>query len=207
MKRGLFIVIDGVGGSGKTTQVRLLRKRFGGKFLITHEPGGAPRAEKIRKVLLKGHSEKPTPLMDFFLFWAARVEHVYEKIAPALKKKIHVISDRFDSATYAFQVFGEQRPDLEKLFWEARRVVLKHAEPNHYIVLDLPPEIAQERRITRKPTMDRFDERDMTFQTRVRAGYRAFAKRVGRRATVVDASRSIQHVHDDIARILKRLIA
>lgn len=203
--KGKFIVIDGVGGSGKTTQVRLLKEKFG-RLVMTHEPGGAPRAEKIREVLLRGHSEKPTPLMDFFLFWAARVEHVRERIAPALAKGKYVMSDRFDSATFAFQVFGENRRDLATLFWETRKVVLENAIPDYYILLDLSPEVAEKRRAGREPTTDRFDERDTIFQRRVRTGYKAFAKKMGKRASVVNANRPLGDVHAELVRIVSRIL-
>lgn len=204
--RGKFIVIDGVGGSGKTTQIKLLKSALGKRLIVTHEPGGAPRAEKIRDVLLRGYRGRPSPLMDFFLFWAARVEHVRELIEPALQKGKNVISDRFDSATFAFQIHAEQSPELEALFWETRKTVLKKAMPDAYILLDLSPEAAAKRRAGRAPTTDRFDERDAAFQKRVRAGYQAFAKKIGARVYVINSNREPAEVNADIVRIVERVI-
>src|SRR5262245_37073469 len=106
MKKGLFIVIDGLGGSGKSTQMELLKRRLP-KALFTKEPGGAPRAEKIRSILKEGDGTAPDPMTDFFLFWAARAEHMARLIKPALSKGRTVFSDRFDSSTFAMQIRGD----------------------------------------------------------------------------------------------------
>ena len=204
-KQGRFIVIDGIGGCGKTTHAELILKHLGTKAILTHEPGGAPRAEKIRKILLKGY-EGGSPLSDFFLFWAARAEHMREKIVPALLSGRHVISDRFDSATFGFQMYGEKHPHLAKAFWAIREAVLGKHVPDAYIILDIPVEAAERRRAARTPRKDRFDEKDRAFQKRTRAGFKAFAKAIGSRAHIVNANRTPEEVDKGIWAIVRKVL-
>jgi dTMP kinase len=205
MKKGKFIVIDGIGGCGKTTQARLLGEWLGRRALVTHEPGGAPKAEMIRKKLLR-NSGATHPLTDFFLFWAARVEHVREKISPALKAGKVVISDRFDSATYGFQIYGEELTELKEAFWATRKAVLAGAEPDLYIILDLSVEEAEARRKARPKQTDRFDEKDRAFQRRVRAGFKAFVRKMGKRAIIVNANRPMEVVDAELKKIVERIL-
>lgn len=206
MKRGTFIVIDGIGGCGKTTHAKLLRARMGKGTVLTHEPGGAPLAEKIRKLLLRGLIPNADVVTEFFLFWTARAEHMREKIVPALRAGKNVISDRFDSSTFAFQICGEKCPQLTKLFWEARKAVLEKYEPDAYIVLDIPVAVAEKRRAGRPPRKDRFDDNPRAYQARVRTGFKAFAKEIGPRAQIVNANRKSRKVEEDIWRIVSKKI-
>lgn len=201
LMRGIFIVIDGLGGAGKTTQLALLKKKLGRRALFTHEPGGAPRAERIRDILKSGKGPKLDPLTDFFLFWAARAEHVGARIKPALQKGKTVISDRFDSSTFAMQVRGDTQKNLEKLFWQCREHTLQDAMPDLYVILDTPVATANSRRKGRGEE-DRFDEREAAYQKRVRAGYKEFAKRLGKRAIVLDATLPQKEVHERIVRAI-----
>lgn len=208
--KGRFFVIDGVGGSGKTTQIELL-KQILPKAVFTEEPGGAPRAEKIREVLKAG-DDKAGALSDFFLFWAARAEHVTRFISPALSKRKLVITDRFDSSTFAMQMRGDKQKSLEKLFWQCREATLGKFIPDAYIILDAPTNLARERRKKRlgrtgsEKYDDRFDERDNAYQTRIRAGYKEFAKRLGTKAHVLDARKDIIETHQDILKILRKYL-
>jgi dTMP kinase len=202
MKKGRFIVIDGIGGCGKTTHAKLLHARMGNGTVLTHEPGGAPLAEKIRKLILHGLIPTADVVAEFFLFWTARAEHMREKIVPALCADKNVISDRFDSSTFAFQIFGEKHPHITRLFWEARKVVLGKYEPDAYIILDIPVVVAEKRRAGRRPAKDRFDEKSRAYQERVRAGFTKFAKEIGKHAHVVDANRSPAEVEEEILRIM-----
>lgn len=204
MKRGSFIVIDGLGGSGKSTQIELLAKRLGKRSVVTHEPGGTKRAENIRALLKSAHTQNPDPLADFFLFWAARAEHVNEKIKPALGRGKVVICDRFDSSTFAMQVRGDKQKSLEKLFWECRGHTLKGAEPDVYIILDAHHGLAKERRTGRGGEEDRFDERESAYQKRVRAGYAEFVRRIGRKAHILDAKGTPEEIHERIWHIVEK---
>lgn len=202
-RKGKFIVIDGIGGCGKTTHAKLLHAQMGTGTILTHEPGGAPLAEKIRKLLLHGLIPTADVVTEFFLFWTARAEHMRERIVPALRAGKNVISDRFDSSTFAFQIFGEKHPELTKLFWEARKVVLGKYEPDAYIILDIPVVAAEKRRAGRKPTKDRFDEKDRAYQARVRAGFKKFAKAMGSHAHIVDANHPPDKVEKEIDRVVR----
>lgn len=203
MKRGLFIVIDGLGGSGKSTQMELLKKRLP-KAVYTKEPGGAPRAEKIRSILKEGDGTPPDPLTDFFLFWAQRAEHMAAVIRPALAKGKTVFCDRFDSSTFAMQVRGDQQKKFEKLFWQCREAVLGEYEPDCYIILDTASGVAKSRRAGRKHGEDRFDERGESYQRRVRTGYQEFAKSV--HGHVVDAAQGPDDIHEKTWRIVSKYL-
>lgn len=204
--KGRFFVIDGVGGSGKTTQVELLKQVLDARAVFTHEPGGAPRAEKIRDILKSGGGKEPHPLTDFFLFWAARAEHVNERIIPAVKKGKTIVCDRFDSSTFAMQIRGDKQKSLEKLFWQCREHTLKGVEPDLYILLDADPKIVRARRRGRREGEDRFDERDSAYQSRIRAGYKEFAKLMGKKAHVLDARRDIIQTHQEIVSIIRKYL-
>lgn len=206
MRKGRFIVIDGIGGCGKTTHAKLLHASMGRGTVLTHEPGGAPLAEKIRKLLLHGLIPTADVVTEFFLFWTARAEHMRERIVPALRAGKNVISDRFDSSTFAFQIFGEKQPELTKLFWEARKVVLGKYEPDAYIILDIPVVVAEKRRAGRKPTKDRFDDKSRAYQGRVRAGFKAFSKAIGPRAHVVNVNRTQKEVGADMWAIVSKVL-
>lgn len=203
--KGRFFVIDGLGGLGKSTQIELLKKRLGEKAIFTYEPGGTPHAEKLRSFVRAVDGPEPAPLMDFFVFWAARADHVMKKIAPALQKGKIVICDRFDSSTFAMQVRGDQNKEWEKFFWECRKFTLGKTEPDAYIFIDGPVELARSRRGDRSKTEDRFDEREDAYQNRIRRGYLEFAKKLGKRAHVVHAKRTPEEVHEEIWKIVSRI--
>src|SRR5262249_28002653 len=196
--KGRFFVIDGIGGLGKSTQIDMLRRRLGDQALVTYEPGGTPHAEKLRTFVRTIDGPEPAPLMDFFVFWASRADHVAKKIAPALKAGKIVVCDRFDSSTFAMQVRGDQNRAWEKLFWECRKYTLGKNEPDAYIFIDGPVELARSRRAGRSSKEDRFDERADAYQNRIRKGYLEFAKKLGRKAHVVKAQRTPEEVHEEI---------
>ncbi len=206
MKRGKFIVIDGLDGSGKTTEMRLLKKEARLKgALFTCEPGGTPRAEKIRTALLTHEAGKRDPVSDFFLFWAARAAHMREAIAPALAKGKTVITDRFDSSTYAFQVVAEERKDLDGIFWACRKAVLGVNVPDAYIILDMAPEDALARRKRdRSKAMTSFDKQKMAYHRRVRAGFKKF--KPGTKIYFIDSSESPEITHAKVWYVVKKIL-
>jgi dTMP kinase len=206
-RKGAFIVIDGIDGSGKSTELRYLKKELRGRSaLFTHEPGGTPHAEAIRKALLTHRAGKRDVLSDFFLFLAARAVHVREAVQPALAKGKIVITDRFDSSTFAFQIVAESRKDLADAFWTSRETLLGGQVPDAYIILDLPPELAMKRRRTdTSKRLTSFDTQELAYHRRVRAGFKAF-RPVGSKVFVVDASRSPEEVHADVWRIVQRFV-
>ena len=204
--RGAFIVIDGMDGSGKGTQIALLKQKLADKnVLFTREPGGSPRAEEIREMLLSSSGSASNPVCDFFLFWAARGSHIEDVVGPALENGKHVISDRFDSSTHAFQIHGEQSDQwLSDLFHTIRTTLPEKYRPDLYIVLDLDPETALGRRSADTvQEKSKFDLKALEYHERVRTGFKHFEKTYGN-VTFVDASRSPDEVHQDIWEIVSR---
>ena len=205
-KLGKFIVIDGMDGSGKGTQLRLLQEKLVGKAgLFTREPGGAPRAEEIRQMILKTGGTASNPVCDFFLFWAARGSHVQDVVAPALTAGTHVLCDRYDSSTYAFQIFGEQSPDwLRAQFKQIRAGLPKEYLPSMYVVLDLPAEVAFGRRKKdQEQEKSKFDIKPLEYHKRVREGFKQFAVEFGS-TKFVDANRTPEQMHEEIWGIVEK---
>ncbi len=195
-KRGRFVVIDGCEGAGKTTVIRELGAKFSKNgFVFTHEPGGTIFAEKIRDLVLSEKSKNISPGAMFGLFWAARSEHLEKKIIPALNVGRSVLCDRFDSSTYAYQIYAEKNPALEKLFWQTRSFYLKDGIPDMYIFLDVPPEIGLLRVENRKNGKNHFDARKLSFHRLVRSGFKSFLRKVPHRE--IDARQSIDKVVKD----------
>lgn len=208
-KRGKFIVIDGMDGSGKGTQIELLKKRLAGEpVLFTREPGGSPRAEELRAMILSRDGTLSNPVCDFFLFWAARGSHVEDVVIPALEAGMHVICDRYDSSTHAFQIRGEQSAAwLSTMFREIRRTLPKTYLPDLYVILDLEPSIAFERRAKdAQQAKSKFDVLPIEYHERVRSGFKEFAADYGP-AEFVDASRSPEEMHEDVWRIVSAALA
>lgn len=202
MKRGKFVVIDGCEGAGKTTLIKALAERFpAGKVLITHEPGGTEFADKIRALVLSSEAKEAGAETQFGLMWAARAEHLKNKIIPALKKGINVVSDRFDSSTFAYQIYGQEAKHLEKLFWRTREVFLQKRKPDLYIFLDVKPEVGLGRVAGRKETKTHFDERALDFHRRVRAGFLKFLKHIPYK--IIDANQPLKMARDNFFRIIR----
>jgi dTMP kinase len=205
-KRGKFIVIDGMDGSGKGTQIRMLKEKLAGQpVLFSREPGGSPLGEEIREILLRQEGNPSNPTSDFFLFFASRASHVEDTVEPARQRGVSVICDRYDSSTYAFQIWGEERNELASLF-NAVRDNLDAAKyhPDLYLILDLPAEVAYARRAgDAVQEKSGFDLRPLAYHERTRTGFKVFAQKYGP-AQFVNAERSPDEIHADIWRIVSR---
>ncbi len=209
-KRGKFIVLDGMDGSGKGTQLTLLQEKLAGQnVLFTREPGGSPKAEDIRKMILQTGGPASNAVCDFFLFWAARGSHVQDVVAPALEQGTPVLCDRYDSSTYAFQIFGEQAREAEWLkgmFAQIRNGLPAVYKPDLYIVLDLPAEVAFERRAKdQAQEKSKFDIKPLEYHQRVREGFKQFAAEFGS-TQFVDANRTPEEMHADIWGIVEKAL-
>lgn len=208
MKRGKFIVIDGCEGAGKTTLIRALAKESSPrKILLTHEPGGTGFADKIRALVLSKEAKTAGAETQFGLMWAARAEHLKHKIIPALAKGITVVSDRFDSSTFAYQIFGQEAKHLKELFWLTREVFLRERKPDLYIFLDVLPEVGLARIAENKrkgELLDHFEKRSLDFHRRVREGYREFLKTVPH--TIIDANRPLEAVQEDTFSVIRKYL-
>lgn len=211
-KRGKFVVIDGMDGSGKGTQLARLRGKLSHLDVVyTREPGGTPSAEFIRDILLKPEKFDFTshPLCDFFLFFASRALHVEQLVEPVRSLGRHVISDRYDSSTLAFQLYGE-RQDFRRLFIEVRKNLPAYFLPDAYIILDLPPEVAYQRR-TQDASQEktRFDHKPLEYHASVRQGFKMLESMVERGETVhfLDAHRSVEEVHQELSELVLSILS
>ena len=201
-----YIVFDGMDGSGKGTQLKLLRGTFDDSVVFTREPGGTPFAEEVRTLALDNPlAGNSTPLNNFLLFWAAREELQQNLVVPALRSGKHVFSDRGDSSTFAFQLLGEEHEELLDAFMRMRALVFAggngRQQPDCYIVFDLPADIARARALRdARRVQNRFDLRDIEYYERVRAGFRKFAERYP--VIFVDATQSPEDIHRSVRAIL-----
>ncbi len=196
-----FIVLDGVEGCGKSTQVELLAQclqQTGEEVVVTHEPGGTAVGEAIRSVLLDADLEM-SALTEAFLFCASRAQHMQEVIEPALQAGNIVVCDRFSSATAAYQGYAG---DLGfELFKQLDEAATGGRRPDMTIILDLEPAKGRNRK---QPAIqpDRIERKDDDFHRRVREGFLEYARQLGPRAAIVNADGSPQQVHQAILEVL-----
>ncbi|MFZ1946683.1 MAG: dTMP kinase [bacterium] len=193
MARGRFITLEGIEGSGKSTQAALLRDFLAGRgydVVVTREPGGSPIAEKIREILLDPRNLKMVPLAELFLYEASRTQHVAEVIRPALEAGRWVLCDRFFDASTAYQ--GNARGLGIEMVAELNLVATSGLVPDLTLVLDLPVEVGL-KRLGRSP--DRIESETLDFHERVRQGYLEIARCDPSRIKVVDASGTIDDIH------------
>ncbi|MEX0931701.1 MAG: dTMP kinase [Candidatus Paceibacterota bacterium] len=193
MKKGLFIVMDGCEGAGKSSMIEVLKEHFSEKnFLFTREPGGSLFAEQIRTLMLSPEAKEASAETQFGLVWAARHDHVTQTIEPALQEGLTVVSDRFDSSTFAYQLYGQKSLHLREHFWNTRDVYLKHTVPDLYVFFDVDPKVGMERVQKRKGERTHFDERDLSFHNEVRKGFKEFLTQVP--SVVIDANKTQEEV-------------
>ena len=212
MARGIFITLEGGEGAGKSTQIRLLAddlKAQGRDVVITREPGGTPEAEKIRDFLVKRDGGNWTPMAECLLLYAARQMHVEELIKPALAEGKIVISDRFADSTRAYQSFGHGLPlaTVEEL----NTLSLGDFGPDLTFILDLPVATGLARAGRRlnaaQSQEDRFENLGSPFHERLRQGYLDIARRDSARCVVIDATRNIEQIAQDLSSRVKERLA
>ena len=191
---GIFITFEGVEGGGKTTQVHRLADALGPNVVLTREPGGTPIAERIRDLFLT--SAGMTAVTELLLIAAARAQHVDALIRPALAANRIVICDRFIDATVAYQGY-RGGIDLD-LIHRLNQIATGGLKPDLTFVLDLPPEIGQQRQQKGRSHRDRLDRESLETHEKVRAGYLAAAKAEPHRVKLIDAKQSRDAVHFDL---------
>jgi dTMP kinase len=198
-----FIVLEGVEGSGKSTQIRLLDAWLGSlglEHVRAREPGGTQVGEAIRHVLLHGDEEEMPAETELLLMLAARAAFVREVVRPALEAGRTVLADRFDFSTFAYQGFGRGLP-LDQVR-ELNRFATGGLVPDLVVVLDLPPELGRERQAREGKTLDRIERAGPGFMERVRDGYRALAVSEGN-ARMVDGRGTPEEVHARLRALLE----
>lgn len=204
MKKGLFIVVDSGEGAGKTSQLKKLQGLLGDSLVLTREPGGSPYAEEIRNLILKSPNAGQADAKTMFgLFWAARADHLKNTVSPALEAGKTVVSDRFDSSTFAYQIVAQGAGDLEKLFWQMRDFYLGDLKPDLYVYFDIDPVIGLSRKNKQGgEELNHFEARKIDFHNALRAGYKEFIKHVPH--AVIDASQPIEKVWEDFKKVLEK---
>ena len=179
--KGKFIVIEGIDGSGKTTQINNLSKWLintdqipeNNKLVITREPGGTNLGKSIRSLLLDTSIENsPDSITELLLYAADRAQHVNEIIRPSLNKGDWVISDRFCGSTLAYQGYG-RKLDI-KLIKDLETIATQGVSPDITFLLDIPVEESIKRRINRKD--DRMEKEGTEFLSNVSLGFKTLSK-------------------------------
>jgi len=199
VSNGRFITFEGGEGGGKSTQLRRLAERLraqGFEVVATREPGGSPGAESLRDLLVKGPTDRWSPLTETLILYAARRDHIERVIRPALDRGAWVISDRFADSTRAYQgAAGGVDPIFIS---ELETVVLGATRPDLTLVLDLPAEEGLRRAGRRGDDETRFEGKGLPFHDRLRSEFLAIAEREPARCRIVDAAQSIEAVSEAI---------
>ncbi len=208
----LFITFEGVEGSGKTTQIRRLKRYLTQKGIpckVTREPGGCLIGEKIRKILLNPDHREMVPLSELFLYEASRAQHVKEVIEPFLAKGVMVLCDRFSDASIAYQGYG-RKLDLG-LVKRLNRLSSEGIKPHVTFLLDCPSDLGlkravQRNQVQRKEKEERFEREKIQFHHRVRRGYLSLAKKEPHRVKVIDTRQGEDKTFEKVRQIIDNLI-
>lgn len=217
--KGQFITFEGGEGAGKSTQIKRLAERLEADnhlVMVTREPGGSTGAEILRHVLLSGAAKPFGPKAEVLLFSAARLDHMQQKIIPALEAGKIVLCDRFYDSTRAYQ--GAEGILDEELWEELKSITVGDHEPDLTFVLDLPAEIGLER-ITKRaedaqsetgdndaPVIDRFEEDNLETHVKRRILFLQIAREEADRCVVIDATKGADEISDEIWAVVKEKI-
>ncbi len=200
--KGLFISLEGIEGTGKSTQSRLLADYLQqhGKIVVrTAEPGGTPISLKIRELLLSLDSREMDPVTELLLYNAARVQHITEVIGPALSRGEIVISDRFSDSTLAYQGYG--RGIDHKMIAALDAIATRSMRPDLTLLLDIDvgTGLQRNRALNKR---DRLELEDVAFHEKARKGFLEIAAREPDRIRVISCDGSVASVHEKIKDIV-----
>ncbi len=201
--RGLLITVEGVEGSGKTTQCRLLAdwlRSRGFRVSETSEPDGTVLGLAVR-ALFEKDGAAPTPLAEAFLFLAARQQHVAEVVRPALERGEVVLSDRYTDATLAYQGYG--RGVDRRIVRELNALATGGIQPDLTLLLDLPAEVGI-RRLGGRP-LDAFERMGLAFHQRVRQGYLEIALEEADRVVQFRADQPVEALQAEVRAAVEQL--
>ncbi len=186
--RGVFLTFEGIDGSGKSTQARMLADTLraeGRDVVLTREPGGSPGAEEIRKLVLEGDPDRWSAETEILLFTAARRDHLERTILPALARGTIVICDRFADSTRMYQ--GLSRGDLRSLVDQLHTLMIGR-EPDLTVLIDMDPETGLSRALGRQGSEERFEDFGPALQQKMRAGFLGLAEEFPDRFRVVEGN-------------------
>ncbi|MEM8654951.1 MAG: dTMP kinase [Pseudomonadota bacterium] len=195
---GHFITFEGIDGSGKSTQARLLADHLraqGHDVILTREPGGSPGAEEIRALVLQGDPDRWSAETELLLFTAARRDHMERLIQPAIDAGKIVICDRFADSTRMYQ--GLSRGDLRAKV-DTLHALMIGREPDLTILIDMDPTQGLARAKGRQGTEERFEDFGTDLQEKMRAGFLALADEFADRFRTIDGARDINTIAHDV---------
>lgn len=195
---GVFVSFEGIDGSGKSTQARMLAdalRSAGQTVVLTREPGGSAGAEDIRRLVLEGAADRWSPETELLLFTAARRDHLEKTIQPALARGDVVICDRFADSTRIYQ--GLTRGDLRASVDQLHNLMIG-VEPDLTILIDIDPAIGLSRAVARAGAEQRFEDMGLGVQQRARDGFLALAATNPTRFVVIHGARTANAVAADV---------
>lgn len=196
--QGFFISFEGIDGSGKSTQTKILKDALeaqGYDVILTREPGGSPGAEEIRALVLQGDPDRWSAQTEILLFTAARRDHLERTIQPALDAGKVVICDRFADSTRMYQ--GLSRGDLRDAVDQLHSLMIG-IEPDLTVLIDMDPSEGLARALSRNTVEERFEDFGESLQVAMRKGFLALAGEFAERFVVINGAQQIDQVAADI---------
>ena len=206
-QRGKFITVEGLEGAGKSTNIKVVEEFLGENhidFISSREPGGTLYGEQMRELLLAHFEEKLDADAELLLIFAARAQHLAQKIIPALERGKWVLCDRFTDATYAYQGAGRDL-GVDRVA-QLENFVQAELRPDLTLILDLPIEVGMQR-VDERGERDRFESEQRHFFEKVRAEYLNRAEESPHRYAVIDTAQTREAVKHDIRARLSELLS
>jgi dTMP kinase len=204
--KGLFLSFEGIDGSGKSTQARLLEDHLraqGRDVVLTREPGGSAGAEEIRALVLQGDPDRWSAETEILLFTAARRDHMERTILPALAEGKIVICDRFADSTRMYQ--GHSRGDLRAVVDQLHTLMIPW-DPDRTILIDMDPTVGLARAKSRNSVEERFEDFGISLQQQMRDGFLALSREFDTRFCVINGMQGIDAVQSDVIAAITPLL-